>query len=103
LRRGVVGTMPGPAVTWELSQIYQDFREGRVQEAEKRFHALLPFLACAMSSLDLCVEVHKRILVRIGVLETFHLRRPAARMDALSVAELDRLVDQVNLHALQGV
>jgi 4-hydroxy-tetrahydrodipicolinate synthase len=84
--RGITATMPGCA----YPSVYVRMLADR-SRARQEHHRLLPLTVFAMSSLDVFVSLHKRILWQRGVLASPGLRRPFAAMDEAQLAYADAL------------
>jgi dihydrodipicolinate synthase/N-acetylneuraminate lyase len=97
LERGADGTMPGPALVDFFQRVLRLHREGERQDARREFERLLPVLVLALRSLDTFLFVEKEILRRRGVFTSARLRLPAAAPEALLVAELDALLQGLDL------
>lgn len=95
-RRGIVGTMPGTEVCWAIQRIWDLLTGGRWEEAY-RIGGPLSALVSLQTSIDVFVAVEKHLLVRQGVLTSAAVREPRGfELDAETVAEVDRLVDQIS-------
>lgn len=97
LRRGAHGTMPGAALADAFLRVWRLHREERRKEARREFDRLLPLLVLGTRSLDTFLFVEKEILRRRGVFSTARLRLPAQPPEAELGAELDRLLDALDV------
>jgi 2-keto-3-deoxy-L-arabinonate dehydratase len=91
LDRGAVGTMPACEFTDLLAEVMTAWRAGRRDEAEARFHRLLPLLVYGLQS-GIAWAVHKEVLVRRGIIADARVRSPARPLDPASLAGLLRLL-----------
>jgi 2-keto-3-deoxy-L-arabinonate dehydratase len=91
LDRGAVGTMPACEFTDLLAGVVMAWDAGRRDEAEARFHRLLPLLVYGLQS-GIAWAVHKEVLVRRGIIADARVRSPARPLDAASAAGLLRLL-----------
>jgi 2-keto-3-deoxy-L-arabinonate dehydratase len=91
LDRGAVGTMPACEFTDLLAEVMTARDAGNRDEAEARFHRLLPLLVYGLQS-GIAWAVHKQVLVRRGIIADARVRAPARPLDAASAAGLLRLL-----------
>jgi 2-keto-3-deoxy-L-arabinonate dehydratase len=91
LDRGAVGSMPACELTDLLAEVITAWRAGRRDEAEARFHRLLPLLVYGLQS-GIAWAVHKEVLVRRGIIADARVRAPARPLDPASLAGLLRLL-----------
>lgn len=97
LDRGAHGTMPGPGLCDWFLRVWHLHREGRADEARDVFQRLLPLLVLALRSMDTFLFVEKEILRRRGVVSTARLRLPVSPPEPTLLAELDSLLEQLDL------
>ncbi|MEX1039103.1 MAG: dihydrodipicolinate synthase family protein [Pirellulaceae bacterium] len=92
-RRGIVGTMPGADLIRGIVPLYQALQ----QNDERRIYELsLPIssIVATQHSLDAFLAIEKHLLVRQGIFRNTLVRGPKAyRLDAETIAEVDRLFD----------
>lgn len=91
LDRGAVGTMPACEFTDLLAEVVTAWNAGNHDEAEVRFHQLLPLLVYGLQG-GIAWAVHKEVLVRRGIIADARVRAPARSLDAASAAGLLRLL-----------
>jgi 4-hydroxy-tetrahydrodipicolinate synthase len=81
--------MPSSAVPDALVLIYHDFRNGRVDEARKRYGQILPLLNLEMS---VQMAVSKEVLRRRGIFSAVTMRDPEfVDLDRGDISELDAM------------
>ncbi len=95
LERGAIGSMPAANFTGVFSRIHAAWNAGDRQWATELLNGTLPYSVWAMQSLDHSVTTAKRELMRRGVFASDRLRQPAAPLDALGLAQLERWIDGV--------
>jgi 4-hydroxy-tetrahydrodipicolinate synthase len=93
LERGAVGSMPAPNFTRLFAEVQRCFDQGDVPGAAARLHAELPFVVWTMQSVDYSVAAAKEELRRRGIFRSAHQRQPGARLDAVSLRQLQRWLD----------
>ncbi len=93
LERGAVGSMPAPNFTRLFAEVQRCFERGDVPDAAARLHEELPFVVWTMQSVDYSVGAAKEELRRRGIFRSAHQRQPAARLDAVSLRQLQRWLD----------
>lgn len=94
MERGSAGSMPAPNFTRVFSDVQRLYENGDIEQASDLFHAELPFILWAMQSVDFSVKSAKEELRRRGVFKSSHQRQPAATLDAVSLGQLDRWLEQ---------
>jgi 2-keto-3-deoxy-L-arabinonate dehydratase len=97
LDRGAVGTMPGPAYPEIFRAVESLHAAGERQEAFQLFSRALPLMTLCNRSMETFLYVQKHVLVRRGVLNTTHLRRPHRPLDGRLSAEVDELLDVLDI------
>jgi 4-hydroxy-tetrahydrodipicolinate synthase len=94
-RRGAIGTMPAGDLVWAMVPLWQALRRGDYDRAYE-IGAPLAMVITLQSSLDTFVSIEKHNLVRQGIFETTRMRGPVGTVgDAITLAEVDRLVDRL--------
>ena len=96
LRRGSVGTMPGPAVPEAFVTAWALWRAGDEAGAEAVMEQVAPLLTLLMRSLDGSYHLTKEILRRRGVIRSTGVRMPTSRPDETAYREVARLMDRMN-------
>ena len=94
LRRGVHAFIPS---TMEVlyCRVYQDFQQGREEEARSLFEEMLPVLAFSNSHIHVALRFFKRLRHREGVFATDTVRPPVPELDAWQSHEAERQVNRV--------
>jgi 2-keto-3-deoxy-L-arabinonate dehydratase len=103
LERGAHGTMPGAALADAFLRVWRLHQAERRKEARREFDRLLPLLVLGTRTLDTFLFVEKEILRRRGVFSTARLRLPAQPPDPELRAELDKLLDTLDVLQTTGV
>lgn len=102
LDAGVQAFMPGSAMPGMYREWWDAHTTGDVQRLWGGFARALPLLSFQMSSLDTFVAVQKRLLHRIGILDSDVLRRPGAQLSADQSRWLDQLLEHTNTNRYLG-
>lgn len=100
LQRGARGTMPGPACPEVFAAVTRLHHEGRRPEAHRIMGRVLPLLELGRRDMDSFLVVQKHVLVRRGVLDSAELAQPHRPIDRWLTAEVDELLDALDLPAL---
>ncbi|MCP4381221.1 MAG: dihydrodipicolinate synthase family protein [Hyphomicrobiales bacterium] len=96
LRRGSLGTMPFCSQPAAFVEVWDRFREGDERGAWATFDRwIAPVNRLAAQGGDVFYHVHKRILVRLGVIRTATVRGPTAPVDGVTAGEVDALLDDL--------
>lgn len=93
LERGAAGSMPAMNFTRVFAEAQRLYESGAIAAASNLFHAQLPYIVWTMQSVDFSVKAAKEELRRRGVIATSHQRQPAATLDEVSLAQLERWID----------
>ena len=94
-RRGIVGTMPGPDVSWALVALWNALVAGDDERVEE-IQAPLCAIISVQNSLDSFVAVQKHLLHRQGVIAGTQSRGPVGyRLDPTAEREVDRLFERL--------
>ena len=97
LRRGSVGTMPGPVVPEVFVEAWKLWSAGDEAGSEAVMDRADPLLSLLMRSIDGSYHLTKEILRRRGVISSTGVRMPTARPDDLTFAEAERLFERLEL------
>lgn len=100
LARGARGTMPGPAHPELFAAVTRLHHEGRRPEAHRLMSRVLPLLELGRRDMDSFLVTQKHVLVRRGVLANAELARPHRPVDRQLTAEVDELLDALELLTL---
>lgn len=94
-RRGVIGTMPAADLIWAVAALWRALEDGDVDRADGIADPLSRIVSM-QTSLDSFVAIEKHLLVAQAVFESARLRAPdSSGLDAVTLAEVDRLVEQL--------
>lgn len=94
LERGAVGTMTGFAFPEVLLRIYDLFRSGDHDGAARVFDHYMPLIRYEFQP-KLGLALRKHTYFRRGIIASDHVRAPGANIDAVTAAELERIVRRV--------
>jgi 4-hydroxy-tetrahydrodipicolinate synthase len=93
--RGIVGTMPGPDLTWAIRALW-DALEAGDRERALDITVLVSTLISMVPGLDGYVAFEKHLLVRQGVIPSDRMRGPVAfSLDDVTRELVDRLVERL--------
>ncbi|WP_026410874.1 dihydrodipicolinate synthase family protein [Actinomadura oligospora] len=95
---GAVGTMPACEFTDVIAPILADWTAGRRADAHAAFARLLPLIRFGMRQ-GYAWAVHKKVLVRRGLIASAAVRAPARPLDAGTLAGLDEVLAVLDLPA----
>ena len=95
LLAGATGAMTGFAYPEILVEIVGAFRAGDVDRAADIFYRTVPLMRFEFQE-GIGMAVRKEVLRRRGALATSALRAPGAKLDAVTIAALDRVLDWVH-------
>lgn len=94
-KRGIVGTMPGPDISWALVALWKALEAGddaRVDDIQGPLCAIVSI----QNSLDSFVAVQKHLLRRQGVIPNTYSRRPVGyELDSATEREVNRLFERL--------
>ena len=96
---GIVGIMPGLALTDVLVHAWRLAVAGKAAEALAAFEPLVPWLAFGLLDMEFFNALEKRLLAARGLLEHPTLRNPTVTIDEDSLAYADFLIGQLGLGA----
>jgi 4-hydroxy-tetrahydrodipicolinate synthase len=94
LLAGATGAMTGFAYPEILVEIVSAFRAGDVDRAADVFYRTVPLMRFEFQE-GIGMAIRKEVLRRRGALSSGALRAPGAKLDAGTIAALDRLLDWV--------
>ena len=92
---GICGVMPGTATLAPLNRVYWSLKRGEHAEAYAAFQGVLPLIVFELQHMELFLHVEKRILKRLGLLSTTHVREATIQLDADTDRHADWLIEQV--------
>jgi len=96
IARGADGAMTGFAYPEMMVEVCRQMAAGNADRAQDLFDAYMPLIRFEMQP-GLGLAVRKHVLARRGVIASAAVRSPGAMLDAVTAAEVDRLMDR--LHA----
>lgn len=102
LARGADGIMTGFAYPEMLVSVCALFAAGRSDEAEDLFDVYLPLVRHEQQP-GFGLAVRKEILRRRGAIRSAAVRAPGPKLDALDLAELDRLLSRLETRLRESV
>jgi 4-hydroxy-tetrahydrodipicolinate synthase len=92
--RGAVGVQPGCSFTELYLAIWNDWTDGRPDEAADLHRRMLPYVSYWMQSAELIVQVEKTISYRRGLITSDVCRRPGRLLDRYELAGVDRFLNE---------
>jgi dihydrodipicolinate synthase/N-acetylneuraminate lyase len=96
MRRGAVGTMPFCSQPEAFVGVWDLFQQGDEAAARELFdRTIMPINRIAAQGAGIFYAVHKELLRRRGVIRTAKVRSPAPPVEALTLRELDQLIEQI--------
>jgi dihydrodipicolinate synthase/N-acetylneuraminate lyase len=96
MRRGSLGTMPFCTQPEAFVEVWNLFQHGDERAARAVFdRTIAPVNRIAAQGVGLFYSVHKEILRQRGVIRTAKVRSPAPAMDALTMRELQQVIDEL--------
>jgi dihydrodipicolinate synthase/N-acetylneuraminate lyase len=96
MRRGAVGTMPFCSQPEAFVAVWDFFQQGDEVAARELFdRTIMPINRIAAQGSGIFYAVHKELLRRRGVIRTAKVRSPAPPVEALTLRELDQLIEQI--------
>ena len=94
MRRGSQGTMPFCSQPKAFVETWRLFQSGDEKAARKVFDAsIMTVNRLGAQSGDLFYHLHKRLLVRLGVIRCAFVRGPTAMPDAVTRREIDEVIE----------
>lgn len=94
LQRGVHAFMP-TGMHYCYVAIYEYFKNGNLQEAEKLFREIVPILAFSNQHLDISIHFFKRLLFRQGIYPNSNVRQPILPFDEIHAKIAEKHIDDV--------
>jgi 4-hydroxy-tetrahydrodipicolinate synthase len=96
LRRGAIGTMPGCSQPEAFVAVWDAYQRGDERAAQQiMYRSILPVNRLATQAPAAFYLVHKEILRRRGVIRTAHVRGPVAPLDAVTLRELEQVIEEL--------
>jgi 4-hydroxy-tetrahydrodipicolinate synthase len=90
IERGAVAVMPTVSLVHAFVTLL-GLLESNLDQGRKLHEQLLPMLSFMMQSVEMLIAIEKLLLQRRGLLTTAYCRSPRWTLDALQIAEMDRL------------
>ena len=94
LRRGVHAFMP-TGMHYSYTAIYDFYKSGDFEKAEKLFRQLVPILAFSNQHVDISVHFFKRLLYRQGIYPTANVRKPTLPFDEIHQGLAEQYIVEV--------
>lgn len=95
MEAGICGVMPGTATLTPLNRIFWGMRRGNMDAAYQAFQSILPLIVFELQHMELFLHVEKRILKRLGVIHSAHVRETTIRLDPDTDRHADWLIERV--------
>ena len=96
LRRGAAGTMPFCSQPADFVEVWDRFHRGDEFGARQHFErTIMPVNHLGMLGGDIFYHLHKRMLVRRGVLRSAAVRGPTTPIDPATEEEIEALLDRL--------
>ncbi len=100
---GCIGIMPGVPIAGPLQEVFDLVYNGKTIEAMVLFARLLPFINYTLQNFELFLQVEKRLLVRMGIIESPICRMLTYRPTPTELEYIDILVEHMsNLACLKA-
>jgi 4-hydroxy-tetrahydrodipicolinate synthase len=96
LRRGAIGTMTGFAYPEVLVAVHKYVSAGDTERARRIFYSWLPLIRYENSA-GIGLAIRKEIIRRRGLMDTADVRPPSPTIDDATRAELDDLMQSLDL------
>jgi len=100
LAAGATGAMTGFAYPEILVEIVRSFRAGDVDHAADMFYRNVPLMRFEFQE-GIGMAIRKEVLRRRGALQSAAIRAPGAKLDAVTTAALDRVLEWVGVNRSQ--
>ena len=96
LSRGGTGTMPFSSTPVEFVEVFKLYKNGDIEGATKVFETrIAPLCHLVSMAPELAIGFHKQILKKRGLIESAHVREPAAHPDSHTQKDIDALLERV--------
>jgi 2-keto-3-deoxy-L-arabinonate dehydratase len=92
---GIVGVMPGLAVSDILQKVFTLRKEGKNDRAFDLFEKVMPQIFFALQSMELFHYIEKELLVARGILKNSNVRKARYKPDASTIAYTRELNDRI--------
>ncbi len=90
---GICGVMPGVPLLRVLHDTYWKRKRGEDRAALDAFQSVLPFIVFTLQHMEVFLHVEKRLLRRMGLLRSDHVREATVQLDPDTSAYADWLID----------
>ena len=101
LQRGSEGIMTGFCYVEVLVKIYEKFKNGDIEGAEKTFDHYMPLIRYDMQW-KLGMAIRKYVYHKRGIIESNAVRHPAPILQKYTEKELERIIERVGLSITDG-
>jgi dihydrodipicolinate synthase/N-acetylneuraminate lyase len=92
---GICGVMPGVPLLRVLREVYRKQKSGLSEEAYAAFQSVLPFIVFTLQNMEVFLNVEKRLLRAMRLIETAHVREATVQLDADTLEYADWLIAQM--------
>ena len=100
LKRGAVGTMPGPAFPEIFREIQNRMESRDEKSARALFAKILPLIVLSGRDMSTFLFAQKYILQKRGVLKQTYLRTPHGVIDPVLPGELEEMLFAINFESI---
>jgi 2-keto-3-deoxy-L-arabinonate dehydratase len=92
---GICGVMPGTPLLRPLEAVFRNRKAGRDDDAYRDYQQVLPWIVFTLQHMELYLHVEKRLLKRMGLIASDHVREATVRLDADSAEYAEWLIERL--------
>ncbi|MGV3724515.1 MAG: dihydrodipicolinate synthase family protein [Actinomycetota bacterium] len=92
---GICGVMPGTATLTPLNRVFWSLKRGNPDAAYEAFQAVLPLIVFELQHMELFLHVEKRILKKLGVIKSAHVRETTIQLDPDTDRHAEWLIERL--------